>query len=184
MEFLDPWLMGDGGIWEWPGARRFGGVLAGLAVDEVEPLGLRVVGLEVGIGDGPGGRDAAVVLHLLEVALAEPQQGPAVDLGVAADDVLGVRAERGAVLVVPALVGDVSLAQEDLSGVPVVELAWEVAAALEQQDPLARRGEAVRERATARAAADDDHVVVIHRSSRRGRSARSMPRSPRAASGV
>jgi hypothetical protein len=54
------------------------------------------------------------VLHLLEVALAEAQQGPAVDLGVAADEVLGVRAERDAVLVVPALGGDVSFAPEDL----------------------------------------------------------------------
>src|SRR3954453_16691119 len=183
MELLDPRLMGDGGIWKWPGARRFGGVLAGLAVDEVEPLGLRVVGLEVGVGDGPGGRHAAVVLHLLEVALAEAQQRPAVDLGVAADEVLGVRAERHAVLVVPALAGDVSLAPEDLLGVPVLELTREVAAALEQQDPPARRGEAVRERATARAGADDDHVVVVHRS-RRGRSARSTPRWHRAASGV
>jgi hypothetical protein len=41
-----------------------------------------------------------------------------------------VRAERDAVLVIPALGGDVSLAAEDLVGLPVLRLAREVAAAL------------------------------------------------------
>ena len=68
-------------------------------------------------------------------------------------------------LVIPALWCHVPLAAEDLLGVPVLELPRQVAAALEQQDPLARRREAVRERAAARAAADDDHVVVLHGSS-------------------
>ena len=152
MQLLDPRLVRDGGVGERARARRLGRVLAGLAVDEVEPLGLGVVGLEIGVGDRPGGGDAAVVLDLLEVALAKAEQDAAVDLGVAADEVLGVRAERDAVLVIPALGGDVPLAAEDLLGVPVLGLAREVAAALEQEDLLARRREAVRERAAARAA--------------------------------
>jgi hypothetical protein len=74
----------------------------------------------------------------------------------------GVRAERDAVLVIPALFCHVPLVAEDGLRVPVLELSREVAAALEQQDPLAGRREAVRERAAAGAAADDDHVVVLH----------------------
>ena len=105
------------------------------------------------------------MLDLVEVALAQAEQDPRVDLGVAADEVLGVRAERDAALVVPAFGGDVSLAAEHLLGLPVLGLAREVAAALEQQDLLARRREPVRERAAAGAGADDDHVVVLHRSS-------------------
>ena len=58
------------------------------AVDEVELLGLGVVGLEVGVGDRPRRRDAAVVADLAEVALAQAEQDRAVDLGVAADEVL------------------------------------------------------------------------------------------------
>ena len=103
-----------------------------------------------------------MVLDLVEVAFAKAQQDAGVDLGVAADEVLGVRAERDAMLVIPALWCHVPLAAEDRLGVPVLELPGQVAAALEQQDPLARRREAVRERAAARAAADDDHVVVLH----------------------
>ena len=105
-----------------------------------------------------------MVLHLLEVAFAKAQQDAGVDLGVAADEVLGVRAKRDAVLVVPVLGRHVPLAAEDLFGLPVLELPREVATALEQEDLLAGRREAVRERAAARAAADDDHVVVLHRS--------------------
>jgi hypothetical protein len=48
----------------------FGRVLACFAVDDVEALRLGVVRLLVGVGDRPGERVAAVVLDLLEVALA------------------------------------------------------------------------------------------------------------------
>ena len=109
----------------------------------------------------PSGKKV-LVLDRLEVALAQAEEDPGVDLGVAADEVLGVRSERDAVLVVPALGGDVSLAAEYLFGVPVLALAREVAAALEREDLLARGREAVRERAAAGAGADDDHVVVVH----------------------
>jgi hypothetical protein len=102
------------------------------------------------------------VLGLLEVALAKAKEGSPVDLGVAADDVLAVRAERDAVLVIPALGGDVSLAAEHLLGIPVLGLAREIAAALEQQDLLAGWRKPMRERAAAGAGADDDHVVVVH----------------------
>ncbi len=43
-----------------------------------------------------------------------------------------------------------------------MRLAREPAAPLEQQDPLARRRQAVHERAAAGAAADHDHVIVAH----------------------
>src|SRR4051794_18008878 len=62
--------------------------------------------------------------------------------------------------------------------------AGQLAAALEQQDALARRREPVRERAAARARPDDDRVVVIRGGSpRRGRSAKSTRRWRRAVSG-
>ena len=94
VELLDARLVRDRRVRERARARRLGGVLAGLAVDEVEPLGLGVVGLEVGVVDRPRGRDAAVVLDLAEVALAQAEEDRAVDLRVAADEVLRVRTER------------------------------------------------------------------------------------------
>jgi hypothetical protein len=151
----------------WVGKRARAGrlrrILALVAVDQVEPLGLGVVRLEVAVGDGPGWGDAAVVLDLLEVALAQAEQDPAVDLGVAANEVVGVRAERDPVLVIPPFGGDIALVVEDLARVPVLALARQVAAALEQQDLLARRCESVGERPAARAGADDYEVVVVHR---------------------
>src|SRR3954469_15597719 len=165
------------------GVRRFGRVLSDLAVNQVEPLGLGVVRLEVGVREGPRGGAAAVMPDLVEVALAQAEEDPAVDLGVATHEVLRVRTERDTVAVVPPLAGDVSLAAEDLPGVPVLALAREVAATLEHQDLLARRRETVRERASAGAGPDDDHVVVVHELPTRRRSASSKLRSRRVASG-
>ena len=99
--------------------------------------------------------------HLAEVAAAHPEQDRPVELRVAAHEVLLVRAERGAVLVDPLLTREVALLDEDLLGVPVLGLARQVAAPLEEQDALAGRREAMRERSAARSRADDDHVVVL-----------------------
>ena len=92
-ELLDARLVRDGRVRERARAPRLGRVLAALPVHEVEPLGLGVVGLEVGVGERPGGRDAAVVADLVEVALAQAEQDRAVELRVAADEVLLVGLE-------------------------------------------------------------------------------------------
>src|SRR3954447_10303078 len=162
VELLDAGLVRDGGVWEGARAARLGWVLARLTVHEVEPFGLRVVGLELGVRDRPCRRDAAVVIDRFEVTLAKAEERSSVDLRVAADDVVRLGAERSAVLVIPALGGVVSLAAEDLPGVPVLALAREVAAALEQQDALARWRKTMGQRPAAGTGPDDDHVVVIH----------------------
>ena len=145
MQPLDPWLVADGRVRERARARRLCRVLATLAVDEVEPLGLVVVGLEVVVGERPGRRDAAVVADLAEVALAEPEEDRAVELRLAADVVVLAGMERlsrpcrttsRCVLYV--------LFDEDGAAVPVLGLAAQVVAALEQQDPLARSARAGR----------------------------------------
>src|SRR6266542_1159667 len=68
--------------------------------------------------------------------------------------------EGPSVLVVPGLVCLVFVAHEDGAAIPIVGLAAQVVAALEQQDALARGRKPVGERSAASAAADDDHVVV------------------------
>src|SRR5439155_23182046 len=62
----------------------------------------------------------------------------------------------------PGIRRDVAVVREHGLIRPVLRLPCQPVAALEQQDTLAGRGEAVRERAPAGAAADDDHVVRIH----------------------
>ena len=161
VQLLDARLVRDGRVRELARAPGLGGVLAGASVHQVEPLGLGVVGLEVGIGERPGRGDAAVMVDLLEVALAQAEEDRAVELGVAAHEVLRVGLEGRAVLVVPGLAREVAALEEDLRRVPVLGLARGVAAALEQQDALAARRQAVGERSAARTASDDDHVVVL-----------------------
>ena len=103
-----------------------------------------------------------MVPELAEVLFAHPVQRRAVELGGAADVVVHLRLEGLAVGVVPGVRRDVAIVDEHVPGGPVLRLARQPVAALEQQDPLARGSEMARERAAARAAADDDHVVVAH----------------------
>ena len=60
----------------------------------VELLGLRVVRLELVVGDRPGRRDAVVVAELAEILAPQPVEGGAVDLGRAADEVVDLGLER------------------------------------------------------------------------------------------
>ena len=100
-ELLDPGLVGDRRIRVRRARRRLGRVLPAGAVHLVEVLGLRVVRLELVVLDRPRGRDAVVVAELAEVLLAEPVERGAVELGRPADEVVDLRLERLAFLVVP-----------------------------------------------------------------------------------
>src|SRR5262249_43674015 len=94
--------------------------------------------------------------------LAEAQQRRAVHLGVAADVVVRARMERLAHPVEPLLARLVAILEEHGARVPVLLLARQEVAALEQQDAQSGGSEAMDERAAARAGADDDDVVVLH----------------------
>src|SRR6516165_3866956 len=160
-ELLDARLVGHRRIPERARARGFCWVLPRFPVHQVELLGLGIVGLEIRIGDRPRRGDAAIVPDLLEVALAQPEQDRPKELRVATHEVLLVRLERLTVLVVPDLAREVAVLSEDLAAVPVLRLARKVAAALQQEDALARRREAMGQCAAARAGADDDDVVEL-----------------------
>ena len=141
-----------------------GRVLAVSAVHFVEVLRLGVVGLDLVVADRPGRRDAVVVLELLEVLLPQAVERGAVELRRAAHEVVDLRLERLALVVVPGVLRDVAVVDEHVLGKPVLRLAREPVAALQQQDPLARRRQVPCERAAAGTGSDDDHVVVSHRS--------------------
>ena len=102
-------------------------------------------------------------LELAEVLLAEAVERRAVELRRPADEVVDLRLERLALLVVPGVLRDVAVVDEDVGGIPVLRFARKPVAALEQEDALTRGREVTREGAAARAGADDDDVVGIHR---------------------
>ena len=162
---LDAWLVGDGrpGVLLRPVA--LGRVLAVVAVHLVQPLRLRVPGLELVVAERPGRRDPVDVFDLTEVLRPQPVQRGAVELGRPTDEVVDLGLERRAVGVVPRIRRDVLAVDEHGLGVPVLRLPREEVAAFEQQDPLPRPGEGVGERPSAGPRPDDDDVVVLgHRS--------------------
>jgi hypothetical protein len=101
------------------------------------------------------------VLHLAEIPLAHAQQHGAIELRVAADEVVDAGVERAAILVVPGLRRLVAIGDEHRLAVPVLPLARQEIAALQQQDARAGRREGVRKRAAARAGSNDDDVVAV-----------------------
>ena len=142
--------------------RRLGRVLAARAVHLVELLGLRVVRLDVLVGDRPRGETAR--------RGAASRRSPARAGGTAPRRTASSRRrrssapgrERRQIGVVPGVRRDVAAVHEHVLGQPVLRLAPQPVPALEQQDPLARRRQTVHQRAAAGAAADHDHVIVAH----------------------
>ena len=139
VKLLDARLVRDGRVRIRAAGGRIDRVLAARAVNLIEVLRAHVVGLQVGVGDRPGRRQAVVVPELAEVALAQAVERGAVHLGRAADEVVDARLERLAVLVEPGLLGDVAVVDEDVGGAPVLLLARQPPAALEQENVLAGR---------------------------------------------
>ena len=167
-ELLDPRLVRDRRVRVGAAGRRLGRVLAADAVHLVHPLGRQVVRLHVRVRDRPGGRDPVVVAQFREILATHPVQRGPVHLGGAADVVVHLRLEALVLRVVPGVRRVVPAVDEHVGGVPVVRLARQPVAALQQQDPLARRGEVPGEGAATGAGADDDDVVGVHsRASRR-----------------
>src|SRR4051794_17546512 len=98
--------------------------------------------------------------ELTEVLRTEPEQRRTIELGVAPDVVVHLRGESSPMLVVPELGRPVLALDEHRGRVPVVPLARQVAAALEQQDLLAAGRKPMRECPPASTSADDDDVPV------------------------
>ena len=119
-DLLDARFVGDGRPRVLLRPVTLGGVVAVVAVHLVQPLRLRVPGLEVVVAQRPGRRDAVGVLELTEVLRAQPVERGAVQLRRPADEVVDLRLERLAVGVVPGVGRDVLAVEEHRLGVPVL----------------------------------------------------------------
>ena len=122
VELLDARLVRDRRVGIGRARGRIDGILAARAVDLVEILGARVVGLEIGVGDRPGGRDAVLVPQLPEVALAQAVELGAVHLRGPPHVVVNAGLKRLAVLVVPGVRRDVAALDEHVLRAPVLLL--------------------------------------------------------------
>jgi hypothetical protein len=127
----------------------------------IETFGLQVVGFEIVVRNGPGGRDSAEVADFTEVFPSQTKQSRAVKLCVSADVVIGVWVKGLAVLVAPFFLGLVFPFDVDGARVPVVPFATHVVAAFDEENILSARSECVRECSSSRPCADDDDVIVL-----------------------
>src|SRR5215467_1936471 len=113
--------------------RRFGWIFAAIAVNLVEILGLRVVGLQIVIADRPRWGDPAVVAQFAEIFLSQAEQRRAIELCVAAYVIVRVRMKFLAILIEPGFFGVVMSVDVYDLGVPVRFLARNIVAALKDQ---------------------------------------------------
>ncbi len=137
VQALDAGLMGDRRVLIGLARRGFGGILAAHAVNVEKLLRLGVVGLQFVVSDRPRRRNAVMVLQLAEIFLAEAEERRAVHLGRTADTVVNAGLEFLALLVVPGVLSDVTVIDENLGGVPIFLFAREEIAAFQNEDFLA-----------------------------------------------
>ena len=161
VQLRDARLVLDGRVGEGLGAIGFARVLAAPPVDVEQGFRLKVVGVEGVVAERPRRRDAGAVTHRAKILAAQADEGRTVDLRIAADIVMHGRVEGLAGAVAPHLLDAIASLAEDRLDAPVVDLALQVLAALEDQDTLAGRCQLLRERTPAGPAADHDHVVVV-----------------------
>ena len=160
-ELLDARLVPDRRMLVGFGRAGLGRILAAPAAHLEQLLGRLIIGLEHVVLHGPFRRDAVRMQDGIEVLLAQPQEHGAVDLGIAADEVVQAGPEALAARRGPNLVGLIAAFQEDLARVPVLALALQIVAALDEQDALAGLGELPGHGAAAGPRADDHNVVAI-----------------------
>ena len=119
-------------------AWRFTGIIAGFPVHEEKLLGQIVIGFQVFVTYGPGGRGTALVLERLEVFAAEAWQRGAVNFSIATDVVMHARLEAAAVPCVnPGLGGLVAILAKDSRDLPVLSFLRQEITPFNQQDARA-----------------------------------------------
>src|SRR5262245_41402987 len=94
----------------------------------------RVVGLQVLVTDRPGRRDAVVMVEFPEILAPQTIQRSTEEFGRAADKVVHLRLKRPAITVVPGIGGDVAILLKDRRRIPVLSLALQPVATLQDQD--------------------------------------------------
>jgi len=138
--------------------RRGRGRRAQVTVDVKKIFRAAIKRLHISVGDGPGRRDAPLMLDDTKVFGAHAKHRRAVHLGLAAHEIRLLRVERLAVLILPGLLGVVAVVQEDSGCIPVELLLRHERAALQDENVLARLGEVQGQCSSTRPGAYDNRV--------------------------
>jgi Fic family protein len=130
-----------------------------ITVNVEQLFGLGVVGLQVGVADGPCGGDSTFVVDDAKIFRAHTEHGCAIDLCLAAYEVGLLRMKFFAVFVLPDFFGVIAVIEKDSGGVPVEFFLGHERTAFKDEDVLAGLGEVKGERSAACAGAYYDDVV-------------------------
>src|SRR5439155_7230230 len=131
---FDARLMADRRMWIFFRTPWFGRVFAGLAVDFVKFLGLRVIFFPIVIFDRPLRRNTVLVPERFKILFAQSKQGRTINLRVASDEITEARPDLTAVLVEHHL-GRIILERAVIT--PIILLARQERPAFEHEDALA-----------------------------------------------
>src|SRR5438552_1140593 len=109
------------------------------------------------------------MLDLAKILFAQAEKSCAIKFRVPTDVIIRVRMQDAAIRAAPLFLCVISSFHVYRSGIPVLFLARHIRPALDQEDALAARRKFPGQRAAARAAADDDEIVmpIIHTPIRR-----------------
>ena len=116
-----------------------GGCGAEIAMDVEELFGAGVVGLQIGVGNGPRRRYPAFMLNDAEVFGSHAKQCSAVDLCLPPNEIRLLRVQVPAFLILPSLFGVITVIEKDGGGVPVELLLRQEGATLDDKDFLPAR---------------------------------------------
>src|SRR6516162_9431331 len=100
-------------------------------------------------------------MHNSEIFVAEAKQCGSIKLRVAANVIVRVRMERLALGIVPMLLGLILTFEVHQLRIPIGFLARNEVAALENEDLLPRRSQAMCQRSPAGTASNNDDVIMI-----------------------
>ena len=149
-----------GGIERGAKSAGNGGGGAKIAMNVKEFFGARVVGFQIGVGDGPGRRNAALMVDDAEVFGTHAKQGRAVHFCLSAYKIGLLRVQVFAVFILPGFFGVISIIEENSGGVPVELFLRHERAPLQDENVLAGLSQVESEGSTARAGSDNDCVVL------------------------
>ena len=149
-----------GGIERGAIAAGNGGGGAKVAMDVKELFGAGVIGLQIGVGDGPRRRYAALVLDDSEVLSPHAKHGRAVHFCLSTYKVGLLRVQVFAIFILPGFFGVISVIEENSGGVPVQFFLGHERTPLQDENVLAGLSQVESQGSTARAGSDNDCVVL------------------------
>ena len=120
-----------------------------------------VIGLEIAVAQGPGWRDAIVMLNFLKIALSQAKMGSPIHLRSATHKVMATGLEGFTLAIEPGVLRNIATLLENLRGIPVFRLPWQPVAPLQDQHLQTGSCQLAGQGATTSTTADDQHINML-----------------------